>query len=107
MPVYAWVCLGVFGGLVLPTSLAALVATIQLFRGLKGAVPDLEEGFDRLADASEALAVRTERAAAAMARVEAAARALNASRGELQVLLWALEDVRRVLRVVRAVVPRA
>ena len=105
MHVYAWVCLGAFVAASVPASLAALVATIRLFRGLKAAVPDLEVGFERLAAGADTLVVRSERAAAGMVRTEESVRRLAASRTQLATLAWALEDVRRIVRTVRAVLP--
>ena len=104
MPTYTWISLAVFVGLIVPTSIALLVATIRLFRGLRTAAPGLEFGIDRLMNGTEALSVRAERLAAGLARAEASAKALSASRAQLDTLLWALGDVRRVLRVVLAVV---
>ena len=103
MPVYAWVSLAVFVGLTVPASIAALVAAIRLFRSLRTAAPELEFGIERLANGTAALSTRTERVAAGLARLEASVRALSASRAQLDTLLWALADVRRLLRVVLAV----
>jgi hypothetical protein len=103
VPVYAWISLAVFVCLLVPASVVALVASIRLFRSLRTAAPGLEFGFQRLANGTEVLNARTERVAAGLARAEASAKALSASRAQLATLLWALEDARRIVRAVLAV----
>jgi hypothetical protein len=104
VPVYAWVCLGVFVILVVSASAVMLVATIRLFRGLRAAGPDLEFGLQGLANRTAALTARTERVAESFARAEASARALADSRAQLQTLLWALQDVRRLAGLALSIV---
>ena len=104
MPVYAWISLAVFVGCTLPASLVAVGSMIRMSRSIRTAAPGLEFGLQRLANGTAALEVRSERLAAGLARAEASAKALSASRAQLETLLWALADVRRVLRVVLAVV---
>jgi hypothetical protein len=106
VPVYVWVALGIFVALVVPTSLLALVRTIGVFRRLGRASEAAMPAVDALALKTERVAEGAERAARGAARVEEAVRRLAVSRSRLATLLWALEDVRRLLALRRVVIPR-
>lgn len=106
MPVWTWVALGVFVGLTVPAALLALVATIKVFRRLYRLGQALEPAGEELALRTDRLAEGTEAAALSLARLEESVRALRASREQLGVLLWAFEDVRRLVRIARSVVPK-
>jgi hypothetical protein len=105
MPVWALVALAIFVVLATVTTLYAITVTVKLFLRLNKLGRALVPVTDELAVASERLSERTEAAAASFARLERSVAELRASREQLAVLRYALDDVLRVIRLVRSFVP--
>ena len=101
MPWWTIVCCAVFGVLVLSASIVALVATMRMLRSLRRFGKTLQEVSAELPPRVEALSARSETAAAKAELLNEALARLQASRERAGVLLWALEDVRRLLGAYR------
>ena len=85
----------------LSTSIIALVATLRMLRSLGRFGKTLNAVSAELTPRVEALSARSETAAANAERLNEALARLQASRERAGVLLWALEDVRRLLGAYR------
>jgi uncharacterized membrane protein len=101
VPWWTIVCCVVFGVLVLSASIIALVATLRMLRSLGRFGKALDAVSAELTPRVEALSARSETAAANAERLNEALARLQASRERAGVLLWALEDVRRLLGAYR------
>jgi hypothetical protein len=101
VPWWTIVCCAFFGVLVLSTSIVALVATMRMLRSLNRFGKTLQEVSGELPPRFEALSARSETAAAKAELLNEALARLQASRERAGVLLWALEDVRRLLGAYR------
>jgi hypothetical protein len=105
VPWWAIVCCGAFGAVVLAASIVSLVATLRMLRTLGRFGRTLEAVAVELEPKTEGVSVRVEAAAANGERLRDAIERMQESRRRLEVLLWALEDVRRLLGAYRWLTP--
>jgi hypothetical protein len=105
VPWWAIVCCGVFGAVVLAASIVNLVATIRMLRTLGHFGRTLEAVAAELEPRSEGVSIRVEAAAANAERLREAIERMQESRRRLEVLLWAFQDVRRLLGAYRWLTP--
>jgi hypothetical protein len=80
------------------------MAVFRLLRALGSAGGAASAAGDRLGVQTEGLDVRAERVSLGMARLEGHLYALGESRDRIRLLLFALEDVTRLLHLVRSAV---
>ena len=102
VPWWTIVCCAIFGVLVLSASIVALVATLRMVRSLGRFSKTLQAVSAELTPRVEALSARSETAAANAELLNEALARLQASRERAGVLLWALQDVRRLLGAYRS-----
>ena len=105
MPVWTWVALGVFVAVLVPASVLAGVAAFRLIGTLGRSGQALEAAAADLAARAERAAERAEALEAGRQRLDESFARLAASRRQLETLVWAFEDVRRLLRVFRWLTP--
>jgi hypothetical protein len=101
VPWWTIVCCAVFGVLVLSTSIVALLATLRMLRSLRRVGTAMQAVSVELAPRAEALSAKSELAALKIQQMNEALARLQASRERAGVLLWALEDVRRLIGAYR------
>ena len=106
MPWFVWVCIGVFVVLLVPTVAAATAAAFRLFRAAGSLGREMEPRTTRLQAQSDRLKQLSEHASERGELTRARFAALQVSMGRIDVLLWALDDVRAVNAAVRSLVPR-
>jgi hypothetical protein len=97
-------CLGISGAVVLAALGYVGMAVLRLLRALGAAGEAASAAGERLGVQTEGLDIRAEHMALGMARLEGHLYALGESRDRARLLLFALEDVTRLLRLVRSVV---
>jgi hypothetical protein len=102
VPWWTIVCCAVFGVLVLPASIIALVATMRMLRSLGRFGKALDAVSAELMPRVETLSARSETAAVNAELLNEALARLQASRERAGVLLWALQDVRRLFGAYRS-----
>jgi len=105
VPWWTIACCGLFGLLVLCASVAALVATIRLLGSLGRLGSALEAVTLEIERRTRALSARGETTAAGLEELNEAVARLAASRERLGILVWALEDVRRLVTAYRLLSP--
>jgi hypothetical protein len=105
MPWWTIVCCAVFGLLVLTASVYAVVATIRMLRTLDRFTRTLEAASLELTPRLDALSAQSETTAAGQQVLRESLAQLAASRARLGVLLWAIEDVRRLIAAYRWLTP--
>jgi hypothetical protein len=105
MPWWTIVCCAVFGLLVLTASLYAAVATIRMLRTLDRFTRTLEAASFELTPRLDALSAQSETTAAGQQVLRESLAQLAVSRARLAVLLWAIEDVRRLIAAYRWLTP--
>ena len=106
MPWFVWVGVGVFVVLLAPAGILAATAVFRLLRALGSLNREMQPRTLRLQGQSEELnrlsAHATYRTELAKARIAM----LQASLERIDVLLWALEDVRAFQAAIRGLIPR-
>ena len=106
MPWFVWVCLGIFLAALLPAMCIVVAAALRLFRAARSLGREIEPRAARLQAQSEELQRRSEHATYKGELTKARVAVLQASLGRVDVLLWALEDVRAFQRTVKSLMPR-
>ncbi len=106
MPLFVWICLGVFLVVLIPTVALAVVAGLRTLRAAGSLNRELEPRVARLQAQSEDLNRRSAQATYATDLAKARIASLQASLKRVDVFLWALEDVRAFQRAVKTYVPR-
>jgi hypothetical protein len=105
MPWWTIVCCALSGLLVLLASVYAVVATIRMLRTLDRFTRTLEAVSLELTPRLDALAAQSETTAAGQQALRESLAQLAESRARLGVLLWAIEDVRRLIAAYRWLTP--
>ena len=102
MPVWAWVCLGIFLVLVVPASLAALVAGFRLWKRLASMQQTVGRPLEMLAVKVEELNAHSAATGGRAESVTVGLAELNRALEKMSVLSWALGDVRGALGLWRS-----
>jgi hypothetical protein len=106
MPWWGWLCLGIFGALLVAGAAALLVALVGLGRASRKLQASLEPVVKELESSSGELQQRSDAFALRQGRLQASTARARGSYGDLLVLWDALGEVRTGLRVLRYVLVR-
>ena len=106
MPWWVWLCLALFGVILLPATVIAVRAIIGLNRVSNSLNGELEPRLARLQAQTEAMNELSARATASTERTKERIAALQISLSRIQTLAWALKDLQAFVGGVRGLVPR-